>query len=365
MKANTSLRQEGRAVEALLILLKHLTAHARWVFALMLALYGLSGIRVIEPQEQVILLRLGRLQPQVHGPGLFVGMPEPFDRLLRFETGKDLTLNLDRWKLDAVKIGDPDQPIQFSDAEMAEKVRTSKVGGSVYTEYAKIDGVSLDPVTRGYSLSADYNVVQGRFTLRYRIADPFRYASSGDRTEILLEKLVYRALTRQLAQRPIDASLTQDRRELSLAAAAEVQQQAERMGLGVSIAAVEIIELSPPSQVLAAFEDVTNAKQFAKTLFENAREYESTTLSESEAEASAILSRTRGYAEELVATAKGEAVAFDALVANYRLQPDLVANRILRETLDTVMARIRSRTLMPMEYARPSMILEPAPEYVR
>jgi len=294
-----------------------------------------------------------------------VGLPEPFDRLLRFETGKDLTLTLDRWQLDRAKISDPDQPIQFTDAEMAEKVRKSKAGGSVYTEYANIAGTSLDPVTRGYSVSADFNVVQGRFAMRYRIADPFRYASSGDRIEMLLEKLVYRALTRQLAQRRIDASLTQDRRELARAAAAEVQQQAEQLGLGVTISAVDIIELSPPSQVLAAFEDVTNAKQFAKTLFENAREYDATTLSESEAEASGILSRTRGYAEELIATARGEASSFSALAANYRLQPDLVANRLLRETLDTVMARIRSRTLMPMERARPSMILEPAPDYAR
>lgn len=365
MKATVSLRQEGRAVEALLILLKHLTAHARWVFALLLVLYGLSGLRIVEPQEQAILLRFGRLQPHVHGPGLLVGLPEPFDRLIRFETGKDLTLTLDHWQRDRVKISDPDQPIQFSDAEMAEKVRHSKAGGSVHTEYANIEGVALDPVTRGYSVTADFNVVQGRFALRYRIADPFRYASSGDRIELLLEKLVYRAMTRQLAQRRIDESLTQERRELAMAAAVEVQQQADLLGLGVTVSAVEIIELSPPSQVLAAFEDVTNAKQFAKTLFENAREYDATTQAESEAEASGILSRARGYTEELIASARGEASSFSALVANYRIQPDLVANRLLRETLDTVMARTRSRTLMPMDQARPSMILEPAPDYAR
>lgn len=126
-----TLRTGGRAVEALLILLKHLTAHARWVFVILLLLYAVSGIRTIQPQEEALLLRFGRLQPQVHGPGLLFGFPEPFDKVLRFETGKDLALPMDRWLIDAVKIDDPDKPIQFTEAEIAEKMRNSTAGGSV------------------------------------------------------------------------------------------------------------------------------------------------------------------------------------------------------------------------------------------
>ncbi|MEK7952233.1 protease modulator HflK [Luteolibacter soli] len=358
-----SLRSEGRAVEALLILLKHLTAHARWVFAILLLLYALSGIRTIQPQEQALLLRFGRLQPQVHGPGLLVGLPEPFDKVLRFETGKDLALPLDRWKMDSAKIQDPDKAVQFTDAQMAEKMKTTAVGGAVYSEYDDVKGRSLDPVTRGYSLSSDFNVVQGSFVLRYRIAEPFRYASAGEGIGTLLEKLGYRAITRQLADRKIDASLTSDRRDLASAAAREVQDEATRLQLGVVISGIDIRELSPPSQVLAAFEDVTNAKQFAKTLFENARQYESTTLSQSEGEAASIRHRAEGHASGLLADAEGESSAFTALLVNYRQQPELVSGRLLQETLDTVMGRIRSRTLLPADQARPSLILEPSPEY--
>lgn len=364
MKKHT-LRSEGRAVEALLILLKHLTAHARWVFAILLLLYALSGIRTIQPQEQALLLRFGRLQPEVHGPGLLVGFPEPFDKVLRFETGKDLALPMDRWKIDTGKIQDPDKAIQFTDAQMAEKMKTSAVGNSVYSEYENVQGKSLDPVTRGYSISADFNVVQGRFVLRYRIAEPFRYASAGAGIGVLLEDLGYRAITRQLAERKIDASLTSERHELAVAAAKEVQDEATRLQLGVVVSGIDIRELSPPSQVLAAFEDVTNAKQFAKTLFENGRQYESTTLSQSEGEAASIVLRAEGLASGLVSAAEGESSSFTALLVNYKLQPELVSGRLLRETLDTAMGRIRSRTLLPADQARPSLILEPSPEYGR
>lgn len=357
-----SLRHEGRAVEALLILLKHLTAHARWVFLVFLAFYAASGIRTIQPQEQALLLRFGRLQPQVHGPGLLFGLPEPFDHVMRFETGKDLALPLDRWNIDSTKIEDPDKPVQFTDAQMAEKMRTTAVGGSVYTEYRDVDGKTLNPVTKGYTLTADFNVIQGRFVLRYRIAEPFRYASAGDGVETLLERLAYRAITRQLAGRKIDASLTADRRDLAEGAAHEVAEEAARLQLGIEVAGLEIRELSPPSQVLAAFEDVTNARQFGKTLFENARQYRSTTLSGSEGEAASILHRASGHAALLVSTAQGEASSFTALMENYRRQPELVSGRLLRETLDTVMGRIRSRTLLPAGQAQPSLILEPSPD---
>jgi modulator of FtsH protease HflK len=365
MKAKQTLRNEGRAVEALLVLLKHLTAHARWVFAILLLLYAFSGIRTIQPQEQALLLRFGRLQPQVHGPGLLFGFPEPFDQVLRFETGKDLTLVMNRWTIDSAKIDDPDKPIQFTDAEMAEKVRNSTVGGSVYTEYAEVAGKSLDPVKRGYTLTSDFNVIQGGFVLRYKISEPFRYVSSGDEIEKLLERLGYRALTRQLASRKIDASLTSDRRELASAAAREVQQEVDRLRLGVVISGIDIRELSPPSQVLAAFEDVTNAKQFEKTLFENARQHQSSTLSQSRGEAAAILHRAEGHVAGLLADAKGEAASFSVLAANYQRQPKLVADRLLSETLETVMGAIRSRTLLPAGQSTPSLILEPSPEYAR
>ncbi len=149
MKKPHTIRKEGRAVEALLILLRNLTAHARWVFAVLLLLYGVSGIRTIQPQEQALVLRFGRLQPQVHGPGLLFGLPEPFDKVLRFETGKDLTLPMDAWVMDGVKIDDPDKPVQWTDAEMAAKMKASTAGGSVFTEYADVEGKSLDPVKSG------------------------------------------------------------------------------------------------------------------------------------------------------------------------------------------------------------------------
>lgn len=362
----TSLRREGRAVEALLVLLKHLTAHARWVFAAMIALYALSGIRTVQPQEQALVLRFGRLQPKVHGPGLLIGLPDPFDRVLRFETGKEIGLPLDRWAALGARLDDPDRIRVPDEAELERELRQPGNGaGAAGRLVHRTPGNTLDPVTDGYTLSADTNLVQGRFLLRYRIEEPFRYASAGDSIEDLLGCLAYRALSRQLAVRRIDAALTSDRRELATTAADDVQREATALGLGVRVSGLDIRELSPPSQVIASFEDVVNARQFAKTLFENSRQYHGETLAKSEGEAAAIVHRAEGFAAGLKAEAAGEAAAFTALLENHRRSPELVSRRLLRETLDTVMGQIHSRTLLPVDQAQPSLLIEPSPEYAR
>lgn len=360
-----SIRKQGRAVEALLILLKHLTAHARWLFAALLLFYALSGIRTVGSNEQALLLRFGKIQPKVYGPGLLIGMPDPFDRIIRFETGREFSVPLDGWATGGVKIGDPDAHIPLTEEELLLTMNRDENGNPIEIEKPGLTGTTLDPVTDGYTLTADFNIIQGRFVLRYRINDPFLLATAGDDIETLLSRLAYRSLSRQIGTRNIDTSLTADRRELAATAAQSTRALATELNLGVSITAIDIIELAPPSQVVAAFEDVSNARQFAKTMFENSRQYHDETLEKHRGEASAIVFRAEGHASSLVGTAGGETAAFTQMLAQHRRSPGLVSQRILRETLDVVFGGVQSRTLLPANEARPSLMIEPAPEFSR
>lgn len=360
-----ALRGEGRFVEALLVFLKQITSHARWVFAVLLLLYALSGIRTIRPQESALVRRLGQLQPQLHGPGLLIGLPSPFDEVLKFETGKDMSVVLEKWASSGKKIGDPDKPLPADDAEFKRRMKEGTAGTAVFSRFPSKEGATLDPVVHGYTLTSDVNIVQGRFTIRYRIEDPFRYVSAGQRIEALIEELGYRALTLQIVSRPIDGILTSERRDIAAAVAESVRTESAALGLGIRVTGCDIQELAPPTQVLASFEDVTNARQFAKTLYENSRQYQSSTLAKSEGEAAAIRHRANGYAAGVRGAAQGEAASFAAMLENYTRQPSLVAHRLLSETLGRVMESMNSRTLVPAGQTQPALILEPAPEYSR
>jgi membrane protease subunit HflK len=358
----TSIREDGHLTVALLIFLKQLTAHTRWVFAVLLLLYALSGIRTIQPQETALVRRLGRLQTKLHGPGLLLGLPAPFDEVLRFDTGRDISLPLDDWALIGGKIGDPSIPIEKSEARLVAEINSPESEGAEYPQY---ENMTLDPVRHGYTLTRDLNVIQGRFILRYRIEDPFAYTSAGADVPALLARLARRALSIQLAARPIDASLTHQRADVAARAAAETRRAAADLGLGLRVTGLDVSYLSPPAQVLASFEDVVNARQFAKTLAENSRMHHGEMIAKAEGEAAAIHHRAQAYQADLLATARGEASAFTALLETYRQQPALIARRILRDSLNAAMSQIYSRTLIPAEKAAPSILLEPSPEFSR
>lgn len=358
------LRKEGRLVEALLILLKQLTAHARWGFAIVLALYAVSGIHTIEPHEQALVVRFGRLLPEVRGPGLLVGFPAPFDRVSRFETGKEATLMLDGWALSGLKTGGPDRPSVVTPDSAIEALGIPDPRDSP----ASSGGAppppapgSLDPESQGYTLTADTNLVQGRFALRYRIEDPFRYTVAGESVKPLLQALGYRALAAGLAARGIDVALTSERSQLADFAVTRIQREVIELNLGVRISGLDILELSPPSQVLAAFEDVVNARQFSKTLHEKALQDRAEALAKNSGECAALLHGARGETDSLTHEARGESSAFLAMLARYRLDPERVSGGLLSGTLETVMPRVQSRTLLPAGRTQPSLILEPLP----
>lgn len=363
MKPNQQwiIRRKGRGTEALLRLLKLLTAHARWVFSVLLLFYLFSGIHTIRPNEQALVIRWGRLQPDLHGPGLLIGLPAPFDRILLFETGRESTRNLDQWALTGSKLPGPDRPpaaapdTAFEALGIPAPIETGAAGS-----IAPVTG-SLDPAIHGYTLSHDLNLIQGRFILRYRIVDPFHFTLCGNQAELILDRLAYHALAGQLAKRTIDASLTSDRQSIALEAAMEVQHDADSLQLGVHISGLDIIELSPPSQVLPAFEEVVNAKQAAKTLLETAHQYQAETLARSRGDAAALVLKTQSEAAMRVSQSQGEAAAFLAMLHQYQLSPDLVSRRLLRETLDVVMGRVQSRTFLPTNGEKPSLLVEPMP----
>jgi membrane protease subunit HflK len=356
------LREQGRMVEALLVFLKRLTPVAKWALLVFLVIYGFSGIRTIQPSENALMMRLGKLQTKVHEPGILIAMPSPFDEIIVFQADREISVTLDDWMATGEKRESFERQRQMTEAEMKERNMEGGTG-SMMTE--KLWGDFLDPVTDGYTVTGDMNVVQGLFTLRYRIAEPFKYFSSGESVNAVLTRLGYRALTHELAGDTIDNSLTSGRENLTSFVVQSVQSEADKLDLGVKITNLEIRSLSPPTQVLAAFEDVINARQFAKTLLENAAAHSERSQRATASETAQMISRTQGVGASIVAAAKGESLAFTAFQEEYAKAPALTADRLYWDTIDSVMREVTSRTLLPADRATPTIMVEPSPEFLR
>ncbi|KAF0094705.1 MAG: membrane protease subunit HflK [Puniceicoccaceae bacterium 5H] len=365
MRRKQRQNQDGLMVQALLLTLKNLKPAAFWVFLLLLGLYLVSGIRTVGPSETGLLLRFGKLQPKTYDAGLVFSLPEPFDEVVLVQTGTEHSLTLESWASGGKKIGDPDREYQYT-MEEVQAWMDENGGNMPPPKKVQIDGATtLDPVVDGYTLTGDRNILQARFTLRYRIHDPVAYFRLGDRRDELIGSLLYQSASHTIGQMRIDDCLTEKRDAMIGAIEAHAQARADALQLGITLTACELQELGPPRQVLAAFEDVINAQMFAKTLLENAREYRTNSLTQAGGQAAAIRRRAEAYANDLLAKSEGEAEAFKAFYAEYQTNPDAIVSRLYLDSLDYVMQQAQSSALFGSEHAQPTLFIEPSPKYTR
>jgi len=87
---------------------------------------------------------------------------------------------------------------------------------------------------------------------------------------------------------------------------------------GIDVRGVDIKQADPPAAVDTAFKDVSAAQQ-------DEQQY---------------LNRARTYAQTVVARAQGDAAAFDAVYAQYRLAPEVTRKRMYLETMERVLAKV-------------------------
>ncbi len=336
-------QSQGLFLRALLGLLQSLAPKVGWIALLLLALYLVSGVRTVEPNESGLILRFGKLQPKVHEPGLVIALPPPMDELIIVPTRQVHELELDQWSSDRVII---------PEIVMEENSDGVMEGPEIATD-------KLHPVYHGYTMTGDANILQGEFTLRYHISDPVAWLRMRDNLDEILASLTYRSLAATLAARSVDAALTTEIEQVKKSVHKLVQQQCDSLNLGLLIDGFEIRSLNPAKQVVAAFESVNNAQIEARTEVESANAYRAQELPKVRTRAFAMRSDADIYAENLLARARGEAAAFRALAAQYQANPDLVRTRLLAESRETVLPYVQSTSIVPGNAGGSTYLLQP------
>jgi hypothetical protein len=142
----------GRLVAPVFSLLDGAWQRMHWWVATMAILYALSGITIVRPDEVAVILRWGSLVGdtpalQEHGPGLLFAMPRPIDRVVRVQVKHVWEVAVGT--LTSVTDDEDDEP-NLSD--------------------------TLNPVTEGYALTGDHNIVQVVMVARYRVRNPAEWA---------------------------------------------------------------------------------------------------------------------------------------------------------------------------------------------
>lgn len=286
------------------------------IMVVLLVAYFLSGLFQVQPGEQGLIARMGKLRindtadspfagTPVFGPGWHPALPDPFDEKIPI-SGAAFKLQIDSFCFH--REGDE------RSKSLAETLPQRD---------------SMKPDVDGYMVSGDRNLSHALWTVEYRITAADKFVQRvGDRAaagEPLLRRLTEAAVVRTVASMPIEeltrTNATKATADFTLMVRRRLVDDLAALDVGVTVDRINA-ETIEPGRVREAFIKVTNAQ--------NKRETE---ISQARTEAERILQQTAGpeYAKLLDAIERYGAAqatgASDARLGEMRAEIDAQLDR--------------------------------------
>ena len=110
---------------------------------------------------------------------------------------------------------------------------------------------------------------------------------------------------------------------------------------------VTLEDVTPPQEVAEAFRDVTSARGDRQRLINEAEGYARRLDAMLEGETDGILNEAKAFAVTVTQKAKGDADAFNSIVAQLSLDRQLTVKRLILETMEEVLPRLKKIILEP------------------
>jgi len=280
----------------------------RWIWLLLAAIaaYAATGVYFVQPDEQVVVRRFGRIWAEPREPGPHFGLP---------------------WGLDVIDRVKPREVKQVTIGPVS--LAGEAVGASV-----------------GQWLTGDRNLVRVRATIHYTIEDPAKYLFQAAAVDPLIANGGQAAMSAVLAGQPVDRALTLGKRELGVVVGQRLQELVTRYELGVAIRSVDIGGVEPPPEVAEAFDNVINALRQREREINLARGYADRTLAQARADKQRALDEAQAEHDRRLREAQGEAARFEKLLIEYQHSPALTARRLYLETMGDVLPKLRSKLIV-------------------
>ena len=247
-------------------------------------------------------------------------------------------------------------PSPIGRVDRAEVTRTFTAPiGFAFGQEAR--GITADPSLARW-LTGDTNVIQIRAKVNFRVADPAAYLFGSEKPDDILRYLVGAGFTAAASALPVDDLLTSGRLALIERVRARTQQLLDAWGVGLQVLGVNLESVEPPQPVVAAFQDVQNARADRERLMSEAEAYASSVLPVARGEADRTVNAAISYRDQRVNAARGDAERFVKLAAEHRRAPAILEQRLYLETAERVLPRVRRYVLDPAGAGLPIRVVE-------
>ena len=259
-----------------------------------------SGIYMVQPDEQGVVLRFGRwIETTI--PGLHYHLPYPFDTVL------------------------------FPKVTQVNQLQLGSGPASVSS--------GQDDARDRQMLTGDENIVEAGCAVLWRIKDAGQFLFKIQGAEAALKMSAESALREVIGRTPIQAAMSDKRQQIADQTRDLLQSLLDRQNSGILVTQVQLQRVDPPSAVIDAFNDVQRARADQERARNEAEAYANDILPRARGEASHILQEAEAYKSQTANLAEGDAKSFLAVYASYAKSKDVTAWRLYMESMDEVLKK--------------------------
>ncbi|GAB0057721.1 Modulator of FtsH protease HflK [Candidatus Magnetaquicoccaceae bacterium FCR-1] len=290
------------------------------VLALALLIWMSTGIYVVGPDENGVVLRFGR-HVETTGPGPHWRLPYPIATVLTPKVTK----------VERIEIG----------------YRTRSRGDT------RSGGDDVDVPAESLMLTGDENIIDIDMSVQYRIKDGgaannlFNLRNPSTDRHKVVRDAAESAIRQVIGRNEIDSALTAGKEKIQSDAKLTMQKILDSYNSGITIVTVQLQKVSPPPEVVHAFKDVASAREDRERAINEAQGYANDILPKAKGEAAKQLQEAEAYRAAKVTRAQGDIHRFLAILKEYEKARDITETRLYLEAMEEVLSGVNKVIVEP------------------
>lgn len=293
--------------------LRHNAKHRALALA---ALWLLSGLYLVRPEQQAVVRLLGRVVAEGVQPGLHWRVPWPLTRLSK---------------------------VRISEA------RRLSVGFDLADEAA---GRQPAP-GKSHFLTGDQNIVNLQLVAQYCVERPTAFLFRSKEVGKLVGAVVERELSHAVEGQGVDWVLTTGRAQLQETVRREAQRVLDGYGAGVRLVSTNIKAAYPPTEVNDAFKAVAGARSDRDRIIDLAEGYRNEVTEQAAGEADKMTAEADAYRQRVTTEARGDTARFASIYREYSQARQVTRDRMYVETMEELLPRMKVIVADPAGGTRP------------
>jgi modulator of FtsH protease HflK len=188
-------------------------------------------------------------------------------------------------------------------------------------------------------LTGDENILEADAALLWQVKDAGQYLFNVAEPETALHIAAESALREIVGRTPIQAVLSDKRREVADETLALLQSVLDHEGSGIRVVQVQLTRVDPPSTVIDAFNDVQRARADQERARNEAEAYANDILPRARGEVERIRQDAAAYKAQTINLAQGEAQSYTAIYQSYAQAREVTAWRLYLESMDAMLRK--------------------------